>query len=158
MSCDEKFNFFCSTPVQSGSVCPQDYYSYKGDCIYASRVAATVLDSKHKCGERGGILLPVKNKGLYEFIQKFSLKLQFPEFHNGLNFTSGEFSDKTVYSAELFDYNGEHSKIGDFPCTVFKKGIGYKVRGNNCSILHFYCLWKGNFYNHLINKAFVIHS
>ena len=146
VNCEDKYYFFCSTPVNQDPVCPQDHFSFKGECIYASNISATIQDSKHKCAQRGGILLPVKTKGMYEFIQRLSINRQFPDFHIGLNLTSGKFTDKSEYSHAVFDYNGEHSKIGDFPCTFIKKGIGYRPRGENCGrSLHYYCLWKGNY-------------
>ena len=159
VSCEEKHYFFCSTPKNPNFVCPEDHFSYKGKCLFKSNVSNSLSEAKHSCAQRGGIVLPLKTKGMYLLIKKYLIQENSGSIFIGLNMTAGEnmFTDKSLYTPQSYDYDGESSKLVGHPCAYLKKGIWFLPRGTPCEIqFEFICLWTRKFINLLDIHNFVI--
>ena len=146
VSCEELYYFHCSTPMNPDFLCPEDYFYYKGKCLFKSKETQSLSEAKHTCALRGGIVLPIKSKGMYLFLQKYLLKEQSDNLYLGLNLTNGVniFTDNSLYSPQSYDYEGDSVKLVGHSCAYLKKGIGYQPRGTPCHAkLEFLCLWTG---------------
>ena len=156
VDCDEKHYFVCSAPINKKIVCPKDHFFYKGQCIFQSHEMVVLKEAKSACAGKGGIVLPIKTKGMYSIITQYSFSTNAPDMYAGMNLTSDVdlYTDNQIYEeAVSFDFDGESMKFKDFPCVYLKKGIKYKARGISCTIpMGFYCLWtrKYSFFNILL--------
>ena len=76
----------------------------------------------------------------------------------GLNMTTMEFSDGSIISKDIFDYNGDFDKLVQKDCIYAKRGIWYKIRGTDCrDLMNYYCLWTRKFFKtSFIFKKYVV--
>ena len=146
VDCKEKFYFFCSTPSETKSICPEGHISYKGKCILYKNEMLTFKGAKHECAKHGGIVLPIKTKGMYEFIKNYSLKIKTGDIFIGFNLTVPQvYTDGTSYTNQSFKFDGDDTKLNGLACAFLKRGIKYLVRGAFCEEQYnFYCEWTGN--------------
>ena len=143
VNCSEQYYFFCQGIMQQP--CPLNHFLYKGKCIYQSYTSADIFDAKHSCASRGGIVLPIKTKGMYYFVQTYSSQPSMNGFYNllmGLNLTTNLYTDNTPYTSQSFDFDGQNVKFQGSPCVFLLEGIGYLPRGYDCTTqLQYFCLW-----------------
>ena len=125
-------------------VCPEDHISYKGKCLYKSKEKNLLADAKHSCAKRGGIVLPVKTKGMYQFIQNYLAQQDSGDVFLGMNMTGNisVFTDNSLYDSSSYDFEGDSLKLVGFPCAYLKRGIKFKPRGTSCEEQYEYvCQW-----------------
>lgn len=129
-------------------ICPEDHISYKGKCLYKSQDMHSLVEAKHACAIRGGIVLPVKTQGVYKFIQKYLIQQNSGDLIIGLNMTAGVdlFTDNSPYTAASYDYEGDGSKLVGSSCAFLKRGIKFKPRGTSCDEkFEYVCQWTRKF-------------
>lgn len=144
--CDEKKYFFCQTPKIYELSCPKYYFPYKGKCLYKSEFSGTLWENKEICALHGGIVLPIKTKGQFEFIKSHAKASLAGNIYLGMNNTDGKMmqTDKTEYTSASYDFNGDSVKFGRLQCVYLKKGIGYLPREDVCEKNYeSYCQWIG---------------
>ena len=85
---------------------------------------APFKDAKHECAKSGGLVLPVKTKGIYELIKKYSQKIESGDVFIGFNLTFPPvYTDKTVFLNESFKFDGDDVKLNGYTCAFLKRGI-----------------------------------
>ena len=144
VSCAGEFYFFCSTPMIPESICPKDFFNYKGDCIYKGTDSVEMTEAMNICAMKGSIVLPIKSEGMFKIAKKYSRSMNSLDLYIGMNLTSQLYTDNTDYTDKDYDFNGESSKFKKGDCVYLKKGIGYAPRSTKCDKkFQFFCLWKG---------------
>ena len=114
-------------------------------CLHKNTAKGTLAQNKEDCARRGGIVLPIKSMGLYEFIKLHAASIKAGDLYLGMNQTAGKMllTDQTEYTASSFDFNGDNTKFGGLQCVYLKRGIGFMPRETTCEeIKEAYCLWR----------------
>ena len=118
--------------------------------MFKGTTLVSLKEAKLTCAERGGIVLPIKTKGMYRIIRQYSIAVNALDVFIGMNLTAdvGRYTDNEIYdSSSAYDFEGESNKFAESPCVYLKRGITYKTRGISCEkTLEFYCLWKRKFF------------
>ena len=72
--CSEQHYYICETQ-QLGQVpdypCPKDYVPYKDECLMPNPRAETYDNAVLSCATKGGIVLPIRDKGIFAFARSF---------------------------------------------------------------------------------------
>ena len=160
VDCEEKHYYVCSAPTENKLICPEDHFYYQGKCVFKGTAQVSLKEAKLTCAKRGGIVLPIKTKGMYRIIRQYSIAVDALDVFVGMNLTAdvGLYTDNEIYDASSsYDFEGDSIKFADSPCVYLKRGITYKTRGISCEkTLEFYCLWKRKctIYIYILRKPF----
>lgn len=151
--CTLKKKYICEGPllVNFKRVCPPEFKLYKSMCIFAAKDTDHVdyKQSQTQCAKRGSIVLPIKDRGTFEFVRRWAINDRMGDLYIGMNFSvaleTPLYSDKTLFEKDLsYDFDDSAGKFGSKECVFLKKGVLYKPRSTDCKVpMHFLCLWKG---------------
>ena len=149
--CDKKRNFICSTSradLAYKRSCPAGYRRYKKECIFISQELGNYKEKQVDCAAFGAILMPIKDKATYKFIQSLGQLKKYKDLYLGMNFSlnldNPMYSDNTVFNRSIhFEFDSESSKFGAKECVYLKKGVSYKPRSIECDVpMQAICLWR----------------
>lgn len=144
--CEQKKAFFCSVRQENTPKCPPNYFSFKEMCIYKNSNKTSFSESKEQCGQYGGIVLPIKTKGLFEFIKSHANALNSGSLYIGMNRTDGltRFTDFSEYNSSSFDLNGSDLVTENLQCVFLDSSDGFVAKQTDCeNQFESYCLWQG---------------
>ena len=142
--CEEVKHFFCEVPKFEERICPREYFPYKGKCLHENKVQGTLWENKKSCAVKGGIVMPIKTKGAFEFIKEHAYSVKAGNIYLGMNNTHGKMiqTDRTEYTTSSYDFDGNNNKFGKLQCVYLKKGIKYLPRETTCDgVMESYCQW-----------------
>lgn len=121
----------------------------KGKCLYKSNIKAKLEKAKEICAYKGSVVLPIKERAMYQFIRELATVRNYDDLFLGLEMNSkseGVYSDGSVFDKDThysFDQNSD--RFGLTKCVYLKKGVGYEPREADCNEKRqFLCQWKGN--------------
>ena len=90
--------------------------------------------------------MPIKTQGWFDFMKLYAKYKNLDNIFLGINLTEIKYSDGTDYTDDTFDFAGDSVKLEGKQCAYLKRGIGYKVRGFDCTdSMAYICLWKSEF-------------
>ena len=115
-------------------------------CIYKNSNKTSFSESKEQCGQYGGIVLPIKTKGLFEFIKVHADALNSGSLYIGMNRTDGltRFTDFSEYNSSSFDLNGSDLVSENLQCVFLDSSDDFVAKQTDCeNQFESYCLWQG---------------
>ena len=91
----------------------------------------------------------MKSKGIFFLLKKYLIKEKSESVFVGLNMTAGVnlYTDKSPFTNQSYDYEGQSPKFDGYSCAYLKKGIWYGPRGTSCEArFEFFCLWTRKYF------------
>ena len=167
--CNLKHYFVCETKQLNHPPdypCPSDYIPYKDMCLMPNPQRKTFDSAQVYCATRGGIILPVKDKGTFEFIKAWAPQSVRNDVWMGIRkqnvtrtyhkngivingatkYLVEQFSDELMYSdGKDFDINSDYkleAPILRGECFALKSSDDMELRDYKCNReIGFICQW-----------------
>ena len=150
--CTEKLPYVCLTPSldqQETQQCPKGFVPYKKACYARGRELTDYDGAEKNCAFNGSRVLAIRDRATYQFIRAFSVANKLLDIYLGINYTTGDPDNPSIYSdGTPFDkdtgyaFDGEREKFGSKNCTYLKKGVTYKPRDTDCTVMMDHiCQW-----------------
>ena len=149
-----KRHFLCSTPradLRIPRPCPNGYWIYKDKCLWVGSDKLEFNDAQARCASRGAIILPIKDRGTYQFVRSLAKQKRYEDMFIGMNFSTHLenplYSDGSIFNRSThFVFDSEAEKFGGKECVYLKKGVTYKPRSTHCNeTMQFICLWRSKY-------------
>ena len=161
--CNLKHHYVCETKQLLEAPdypCPKEYIPYKDKCLMPSPQRKTFDSARVFCATRGGIILPIKDKGTFEFIKAWGPQTVRNDVWMGLRqknvnrtydkttapYLLEKTTDELTYSdGETFDIDNDYkleAKILRGECFALKSSAEMELRDEKCSReIGFICQW-----------------
>ena len=118
-------------------------------CIFKSLNKGSFSQNKEGCAQHGGIVLPLKTKGLFEFIQHHAYMVNSSHFYIGMNRTNGitSYTDLSEYSSQSYNFNGIDLTKENLQCVYLNSSNGFSPMQTECEPeFESYCLWRSKYW------------
>ena len=130
--------------------CPEGYRVYKNICLFVTTDLLKYKDSQTACAKFGGMIMPLRDRGTYQFIRSLAKLKSYRDLFIGMNFSinleNPLYSDGTIFNRSThYQFDSEAEKFGQKDCVYLKTGVSHKPRSTDCDVpMQSVCQWRSS--------------